>query len=130
MEAVQPRREWASRGYRGDQAMTSQDTGLRFVYVTTEKLDEAWRIGETLVRERLAACANVLPGMQSCYWWEGKLTQANESVLIMKTREALINPLTARVRELHSYSVPCVVALPVVGGNADYLAWIRRETGG
>jgi periplasmic divalent cation tolerance protein len=106
----------------------ARDTGARFLYVTTAKLDEAWRIGELLVTERLAACANVLQGMQSCYWWEGKLERGNECVLILKTRAALVEPATARIRELHSYTVPCVVALPIVGGNPDFLAWIDAST--
>ena len=108
--------------------MAARDPGIRFLYVTTEKLDEAWRIGQALVTERLAACANVLPGMQSCYWWEGKLTQSNECVLILKTRESLVDRATQRIKTLHSHSVPCVVALTVVGGNSDFLAWIGRET--
>ena len=108
----------------------SSDTGIRVLYVTTDKLDEAWRIGETLVAERLVACSNVLPGMQSCYRWEGKLEHANECVLILKTREALVERVVARVRELHSYAVPCVVSLPVLGGNPEYLDWVVRETGG
>ena len=108
--------------------MASKDLGIRFLYVTTEKLDEAWRIGQALVTERLAACANVLPGMQSCYMWEGKLTQSNECVLILKTRESLVDRATARIKTLHSYSIPCVVALPILGGNPDFLAWIGRET--
>lgn len=110
--------------------MANADTGIRVLYVTTEKLDDAWRIGQALVTERLAACANVLPGMQSCYRWEGKLVQANESVLILKTRQTLVERAVARIKALHSYSVPCVVALPVLGGNAEFLAWIASETGG
>ena len=106
------------------------DTGLRFLYVTTAKLDEAWRIGETLVTEHLAACANVLPGMQSCYWWEGKLERSNECVLILKTRAVLVDKVIARVKDLHSYSVPCVVALPVLAGNPDYLKWVGESTAG
>lgn len=110
--------------------MAAPDTGIRFLYVTTEKLDEAWRIGQTLVMERIAACANVLPGMQSCYWWEGKFVQANECMLILKTRQELVSRAVERIKTLHSSSVPCVVALPVLGGNPDFLAWVTRETGG
>lgn len=110
--------------------MAAPSTGIQFLYVTTEKLDEAWRIGQTLVTERLAACANVLPGMQSCYRWEGKLVQANEIVLILKTRQELVERAVARIKALHSYRVPCVVALPVVGGNPEFLAWVAGETGG
>ncbi len=120
----------ASRSSKPQGERPTGDTGVRLLYVTTAKLDEAWRIGETIVTERLAACANVLPAMQSCYWWEGKLERANECVLILKTRQALVERAVARVKELHSYTVPCIVALPAVGGNADFLAWIARETGG
>lgn len=109
-------------------AAPSGDSGLRLLYITTAKLDEAWRVGETLVTERLAACANVLSGMQSCYWWEGKLERSNECVLILKTRASLVDQATARIKELHGYTVPCVVALPIVGGNSDFLAWIESNT--
>ena len=81
-----------------------------------------------MVDERLAACANVLDGMTSLYWWQGVLEQASEAVLILKTRAELVERLTMRVRELHSYDCPCVVALPIAAGNPDYLAWIAGET--
>ena len=100
----------------------------RFVYVTCESKAQAREIGQTLVGNRLAACANILPGMESIYWWEGKLESAKEVVLILKSRAALLDTLTASVRQLHSYDVPCVVALPIEGGNPDYLRWIHQET--
>src|SRR5919106_4872515 len=100
-----------------------------FCYVTAGSKDEALRIGRALVDERLAACANVLDGMISVYWWQGSLEQADEAVLILKTRAELVEPLTARIRELHSYECPCVVALPIAAGNPDYLDWIAGETG-
>ena len=81
-----------------------------------------------MVDERLAACANGLDGMTSLYWWQGVLEQASEAVLILKTRAELVERLTMRVRELHSYDCPCVVALPIAAGNPDYLAWIAGET--
>ncbi len=97
------------------------------VYVTCKDREEALRIGEAAVEERLAACANVIPGMKSVFFWEGKLERADEAVLLLKTRKALVGKLTERVKELHSYEVPCVVALPVVGGNEDYLEWVSKE---
>jgi periplasmic divalent cation tolerance protein len=99
-----------------------------FCYITAGSRDEALRIGRALVEERLAACANVLDGMTSVYWWQGALEQADEAVLIVKTRGELVDRLTARVRELHGYDCPCVVSLPIAGGNPDYLAWIAAET--
>jgi periplasmic divalent cation tolerance protein len=101
---------------------------FRFVYMTASSRDEARKIGRALVEERLAACANVIDGMESVYWWQGKLTEDREAVLIAKTRADLLPALTERVKALHSYSVPCVVALPVLTGNPDYLGWLGAET--
>jgi periplasmic divalent cation tolerance protein len=103
---------------------------MRFLYVTCASREEAARIAEAVVEARLAACANIIPGMESVYWWEGKLTRDQEVVLILKTRAALVEAATAKVKALHGYAVPCVVALPLVGGNPDYLAWLERETEG
>jgi len=98
-----------------------------FVYVTAADPAEAKRIGRAVVEERLAACANVIPGMSSVFWWEGKVQEAGEAVLILKSTAGLLERLTARVKELHGYAVPCVVALPIAGGNADYIDWIDAE---
>lgn len=101
---------------------------LRFVYMTAASREEAKRIGRTLVEERLAACANVLDGMESVYWWQGRLTEEREAVLVAKTRADLVAALTERVRALHSYTVPCVVALPILDGNPAYMEWLANET--
>ncbi len=100
------------------------------IYVTCSDEAEAGRIGRAVVEERLAACANIIPGMRSLYWWDGAVQEAGEVVLIAKTRAERVAALTARVKALHSYDVPCVVALPLTGGNADYFAWIEAETNG
>ena len=105
-----------------------QSMAVCFCYVTAGSRDEALRIGRTVVEERLAACANVLDGMTSLYWWRGVLEQAGEAALILKTRAELVERLAARIKELHSYECPCVVALPIAGGNPDYLEWIAAET--
>jgi periplasmic divalent cation tolerance protein len=102
---------------------------LRFVYITCKDRDEARRIGRDLVEQRLAACANVLAGMNSFYWWQDQLQDDEEAVLIAKTRADRMEDLVARVRALHSYDLPCVVGLPIADGNPDYLQWIRDETG-
>ncbi len=81
-----------------------------FVYVTCKDRQEATTIGKAVVEARLAACANILDGMASIYWWEGRLETSNEAVLIFKTSENLLDSLTSKVKSLHSYSVPCVVA--------------------
>ncbi|HEX4841132.1 MAG TPA: divalent-cation tolerance protein CutA [bacterium] len=104
------------------------------VFVTVGNREEASHLARVLVEERLAACVNLLPSMASTYWWRGQIEQADEVLLVMKTRQDLLEFLTARVRTLHSYTVPEVIAVPIIGGNPDYLAWIdesvRREDQG
>lgn len=101
---------------------------FRFCYVTASSREEARSIAEAVVGERLAACANILDGMESVYWWQGKLTHDREVVLILKTRADLVEAVIAKVKSLHGYTCPCVVALPVVGGNPAYLEWLGAET--
>ncbi len=99
------------------------------VYMTAGDRAEAVRIGRVLVEERLAACANVLDGMTSIYRWQGEVCEDGEAVLIAKTTEAQADALTERVKALHSYDCPCVVTLPVAGGNPAFLEWIAEQTG-
>lgn len=99
-----------------------------FAYITTASREEAMHIGRTLVEERLAACANVLDGMTSIYRWHSAIEEAAESILIAKTRTTLFDQLSARVRDLHSYEVPCIVELKIGRGNPAYLDWLRDET--
>lgn len=100
---------------------------ILFVYMTAGSPAEAERIGRALVEERLAACVNILPGMRSIYRWEGKVETGNEAVLIAKTRADRFDELRARVRALHSYAVPCIVALPLDRCDQPYLDWLARE---
>ena len=99
-----------------------------FVYMTCADRAEAESIGTVLVERRLAACVNILDGMQSLYWWEGKVERSEEAVLIAKTRRDKVEELTEAVKAMHGYEVPCVVALDIAGGNSDFMAWIREET--
>ncbi len=99
------------------------------IYVTTGSRAEAVNIARALVDERLVACANILGESQSIYRWQGKVEEAQEIVLIAKTRGELIEKVLARVKELHSYDVPCVAAYTMVTGLPEYLAWIHQETG-
>ena len=99
-----------------------------FAYITTESAEQAEQIGRALVAERLAACANILPGMRSIYRWKGAVETAGETVLIAKTRETLAQALINRVRELHTYEVPCIVVLPITAGLPAFLRWIDDET--
>ncbi len=98
------------------------------VLVTAPDRKTARRLSRALVGERLAACANVVGGLRSIYRWKGKVRDDAEVLLVIKTRRALFRRLAARVQELHPYSIPEVLALPVAGGNVSYLAWLRAET--
>ena len=99
----------------------------KLIYVTAPSSEEAKKIAEAVVTERLAACANILAGVTSVFHWEGKLCRENEAVLILKTTEEKTDALTARIKELHSYECPCVVVLPIEGGDPAFLEWIKRE---
>jgi len=87
----------------------------------------AERVGEALVRERLAACANVLPGITSLFWWGGELQRAEEALVVLKTPAERVEALFARAVELHPYEVPELLALPVEAGLPAYLEWVGRE---
>jgi periplasmic divalent cation tolerance protein len=99
-----------------------------FAYVTAKDREEAERIGRALVEERLAACVNILDGMRSIYRWQEKVEDAAETVLLVKTDASRTQAVIDKVKQLHSYSCPCVVVWPLTGGNPEYLDWISRES--
>lgn len=99
------------------------------VYTTFPTEAAAASVGEALVAAGLAACANIVPGVTSIYVWEGKLEREREVVMLLKTRAALAERVTGEVRRLHPYINPAIVVLPIVGGSADYLAWVGAQTG-
>ncbi|MCY3022734.1 MAG: divalent-cation tolerance protein CutA [Planctomycetota bacterium] len=94
------------------------------VILVTAPPKEAERIARQLVAERLAACANLVPGLTSLYWWEGKLNRDAETLVILKTLPRHVPRLLKRLKALHSYQVPEFLALPVVAANADYARWV------
>jgi periplasmic divalent cation tolerance protein len=98
---------------------------LHVVLVTAPDAEVAARIGRALVEEGLAACANLVPGVRSIYRWEGAVHDDAEVLLILKTRAALSAALATRVRALHPYQLPEVLALAVAGGSEPYLDWVR-----
>ena len=98
------------------------------IYITTSSMEEAEIVGRNLVSKRLAACVNIIDNMKSIYHWQGKIETGNEVIVIAKTKNELINELTENVKTLHSYECPCIVAFPIIGGNEDFLKWIRDET--
>ncbi len=98
------------------------------VFVTVGKREEAETIANTLVEERIAACCNLVPSIRSIYRWKGEICRDEETLMIIKTRREHFETLRRRVTELHSYTVPEVIALPIIAGHEPYLAWVRDET--
>ena len=99
-----------------------------WVYVTVNDQQEAINISQTLVEERLVACANVLGETTAIYWWEGKVERGSEVALIMKSCADLLDQVTEKIKNIHSYDCPCIVALPISGGNRNFLDWLDEET--
>ena len=97
------------------------------LFITTPTTEEAQRISRVLLEQRKVACVNIMPRVSSLFWWQGKIDSAQESLLIIKTTASQLNELVTLVKELHSYDVPEIVAMPIVGGNQEYLEWIGKE---
>jgi periplasmic divalent cation tolerance protein len=98
------------------------------VFTTVEKREDADRIASTVVNSRLAACAQILGPIHSTYWWKGKVEEAGEWLLMMKTRQDHFSALEKEIRTVHPYEVPEIIALPIVAGSESYLKWIEEET--
>ncbi|HEX7233564.1 MAG TPA: divalent cation tolerance protein CutA [Candidatus Binatia bacterium] len=99
------------------------------VYVTAGSAAEGQNLAQALVGEKLAACVNRIPSIQSTYRWQGQIEQSDEELLIIKTRKELFPAIERRVRELHSYSVPEIIAVPLLAGSAGYLGWLGEQVG-
>ena len=97
------------------------------LYLTCANENEAKIIARTLVDERLIACANILGTMTSVYRWEGVVAEGEEIAVLLKTRRDMTVRVTERVKELHSYDLPCVVGLPIQGGNPEFIGWLNCE---
>jgi periplasmic divalent cation tolerance protein len=106
----------------------AKEAGFLLVYMTAADPEEARTIASALVERRLAACANIFGAVESVYWWEGEVRRAGEIVLTAKTTPERFDALAACVRELHGYTTPCIVALPLARGDADFLEWIGENT--
>lgn len=103
-------------------------TDLIVVYITVPSAEAGQIIAEALVREKLAACVNIVPGLQSVYQWRGQVHNDPELLLMAKTKAGLFEALNELVHQLHSYDVPEVIALPIVNGSRDYIDWVKAET--
>ncbi len=97
------------------------------VLITTATEEEAHNIAELLLNQRMAACVNIVPRVDSLFWWQGKLDSTQESLLIVKTRASLLPKIVEMVKRSHSYEIPEIIALPIIDGNEDYLKWIDGE---
>lgn len=98
------------------------------VYVTVPNKEAGKKLAESIVKERLAACVNRVPGIESVYEWKGEIQTDSEELLIIKTRESLLGALTEHVKANHEYEVPEVIAMPITGGNPQYLEWLQNST--
>jgi len=97
------------------------------IFITTGTDEEAQEVAKTLLNNRLAACVNIVPKINSIFWWNDTLDSAQENLLIVKSRASLLNEIVKLVKEVHSYETPEIVALPIIDGNPDYLDWISKE---
>ncbi len=104
-----------------------KESGRVVVFITAASQEEAHKIAELLLNERKAACVNIVPKVDSLFWWQGKLDSAQESLLIVKTGAWLLPEIIETVKKVHSYQVPEIIALPIIGGNEDYLNWLDSE---
>jgi len=100
------------------------------VFITTSSYDEARKIADALVVQKKAACVNIVPKANSLFRWKGKIEEAEESLMVVKTRAELFPDVASMVKSIHSYEVPEIIALPIVEGNPDYLSWLKEETEG
>jgi periplasmic divalent cation tolerance protein len=101
-----------------------KDSEYIVLFITTADEEEARLISRVLLEQRKAACVNIVPGVSSLFWWQGKIDSAQESLLVVKTRAMLVDEVVQLVNQLHSNDVPEIIALPIVSGNKDYLEWI------
>ena len=100
------------------------------VLITTTDTKEAKLIARALLEQRQAACVNIIPRISSSFWWQGSIDSAQESLLVVKSRASLLDDIITLVKEIHSYDVPEIIALPIVGGHQDYLEWLGKEVKG
>ena len=98
------------------------------IYSTTSSVEEARKIARILVEEKLVACVNIIPKIESIYRWQGKIEEDNESILLAKTIDKNIDQVIQRIKENHSYDIPDIVAIPITHGFKKYLDWVEDET--
>jgi len=97
------------------------------VYITTSGEEESKKIGRIIVEERLAGCINIISTIESLYWWKGEIEEDKESILIVKTKVSNIENIIKRVKEIHSYKNPAILAIPIIEGSNEYLDYLDVE---
>jgi len=98
------------------------------IFATAMNMEEANKIAKKLVDDKLVACVNMVENVSSVFRWEGKVDEAKEVLMILKSRKDLFEKIAETIKSLHSYSVPEIIALPIIDGNQDYLNWIKEST--
>jgi len=98
--------------------------------MTASSIEEADLISNSLLEKKLIACSNIISDMKSTFWWKGNIQKENEVLIIAKSTKALLDNIITEVKSIHSYDVPEILAIPILGGNPDYLHWISEETKG
>ena len=98
------------------------------ILITAGSVEEGEKIANALVESRLAACANIIPSVRSIFFWEGKTCQEQEVLLVVKSRKQLLDKIIDKVKQIHSYKVPEIIALPVIDGSREYLKWVEEST--
>lgn len=98
------------------------------IVIATSTEEEAEKIGKTLVEEKLAASANIIPSIKSFFFWKGEFNSVSEAIILLNTRHDLFEKIQQRARELHSYELPEVIAVPILAGSSDFLAWVKENT--
>ena len=97
------------------------------VYITTSGDLESKKIAKKLLEEKIAACINIIPTIESIYLWKGKIEQDSESIMLVKTKSEMVEEVIKRVEELHSYEIPCVLEITVNKGSKNYIEWMKSE---
>lgn len=97
------------------------------IFITAASVEESEKISTMLVKEKLAACVNMIPQIQSCFLWKKKACIEEEILLIVKSKLDLLDTIIDRVKDIHSYEVPEIIALPIIGGSDDYLEWVQES---
>lgn len=98
-----------------------------FVYITTSGVSESKKIAKVLLKEKLVACTNIIPRIETMYLWKGEIEEDSESLLIAKTLSNKVQDVIKRVKEIHSYEIPCMLQIEIKNGSEDYLKWLKRE---